>query len=687
MKHKEIRLESGIITRAAEAPGLSSRLRMGVQGLCSLIEANSQIYQDVRFRDSQLVIDGFNLCYWLYFRSGLDQNHGGEYAAFEDLIGKFVKALKDCRIEPYVVVDGGTDITDKKLETLRSSAEDRFRRAHAAALGGRESILPPLAKQVFKQTLARLEVPVAQCFAEADREIAALASEWECPVLSNDSDFYIFDLPAGLLPITHFQWEAGGRNGSWRESFIRCKSYTTSSFCTLFNIQPHVLPVFAALAGNDYVKLQELTSCWARSAPAGGGSAGRLKVLLCWLRGFQRPQEAVEAALRLMGDLSRQREAEVLQGLSLGTEEYQLPPSYLRRFFTDGTAPPLLPEAVGLVPDWARLPLTQGRLTRHMLDVLLLKRVSLGVMVDHSSLPSAYLTSRPLRQVMYGLLLGGGRKLRVEETDREGLLLGSCMVRPALRGVAQQLKLDSLDKAAHSLRLQVLLEALGVKPARLSGLPPHLRLPVAVTCYWMREASPPPDRSLLEALMLGLVTGEMHRESAGSSALRSMKTHCSQKPDLGVAHAYNQWQACMKDSIHLNQLLGCPLPEPHIAWLYQGPLVHQLVDRLRRATKPELLLSRNSTGIQLYRALLAAVLQPQETTASSAAGKRGKPPQQPEPLDDLTASLQRLFLLDEDKEEEEESTAGARSAAIAEEDPGWQLVSMRTHFRAKDRGH
>uniref|UniRef100_UPI003AAD5967 single-strand DNA endonuclease ASTE1-like n=1 Tax=Centroberyx gerrardi TaxID=166262 RepID=UPI003AAD5967 len=120
-------------------------------------------------------------------------------------------------------------------------------------------------------------------------------------------------------------------------------------------------------------------------------------------------------------------------------------------------------------------------------------------------------------------------------------------------------------QAAHSQRLRVLLEALGVKPTRLNGLPPHLHLPVAVTCYWMREASPPPDRSLLQALMLGLVTGETQRERVGNSALLSETTHCRQKPDRDVAHAYNQWQACMKDSIHLNQLLDCPLPEPHIS--------------------------------------------------------------------------------------------------------------------------
>lgn len=34
-----------------------------------------------------------------------------------------------------------------------------------------------------------------QCPFEADREIACLALQWNCPVLTNDSDFYIFDLP------------------------------------------------------------------------------------------------------------------------------------------------------------------------------------------------------------------------------------------------------------------------------------------------------------------------------------------------------------------------------------------------------------------------------------------------------------------------------------------------------------
>lgn len=315
---------------------------MGVKGLATLLDSHREIYRDVRFRQRRLVIDGCNLIYQLYFQSGLDQNHGGEYAAFEELIEKFIKALRECLITPYVVMDGGTDQTDKKLETLTQRAKDRARRAHQAMVSGRqENILPQMFKLVFKQTLTRLQIPLAQCFGEADQEIAALANEWECPVLSNDSDFYIFDLPAGLLPISHFQWQAVKKSGS--QSYIPCKSYNASSFCTLFNIQRQLLPIFAALAGNDYVKLQKMESSisWAQFSRESSGTPGHhLEGLIGWLRGFQQPQEALEAVRGLLGGLNKKKKEEVLQGMNVGIEEYKIPPSSLKRFFIHGIAPP-----------------------------------------------------------------------------------------------------------------------------------------------------------------------------------------------------------------------------------------------------------------------------------------------------------------------------------------------------------
>ncbi|KAK1902399.1 Protein asteroid like 1 [Dissostichus eleginoides] len=546
---------------------------MGVQGLTTLLEKHRRIYRDLRLSHRRLLIDGTNLYHQLYYNSGLDQNHGGEYAAFAALIERFVKALRDCQITPYIVLDGGSDISEMKNETVMQRAVDRIKRAHRAAQGGRrENILPTLVKLVLLQTLRRLDVQVAQCYGEADPEIAALAREWQCPVLSGDSDFYIYDLPEGLLPLSHFQWEAVERRGS--NSYIPCKSYNTSSFCIFFKIQRQLLPAFAALAGNDFVKLHRLQN-------------------------FQKPQEAFEAALGLMGELSSNKKAEVMKGLNLGMEEYQLPPSALKRFFIHGIAPPFSTEVAG-VPDWSRLPLIQAWLPAEFLDVLLLQRMSFRVFVELAAAPSAHLTARPLRQT-------------------------------ASTASSLQLSLKTLDK--------VLLEALGVPEASLAPVPPALRLPVCVTCFWLQRAQPPPDEKVLKALLLGLNSGD---------ASRGVKP---KKLDMKVSHSLNQWQSCLKSSMQLNQLLGRPLPEPPLSRLFEGTLVYQLVHRMRYGRKKRPFLKEDPCSVMLFDTIQAV---------------RGE-------------DLQQLFPLEEEEEEASSSGWVQENLRLSE------LLSVKTRFRAKHR--
>ncbi|XP_059195036.1 protein asteroid homolog 1-like [Centropristis striata] len=631
---------------------------MGVQRLNMLLKNHQEIHQEVRFRSSRLVVDGCNLLYQLYFSSGLDQNHGGEYAAFEALIEKFVQALRDCDIKPYVVLDGGTDPTDKKSETLMSRAKNRLRKANRAAEdGARENVLPQLAKLVFRQTLIWLKVPLAQCYGETDREIAALAREWECPVLSQDSDFFIFDLPAGLLPIDHFQWKAVERSGS--QSSIPCKSYNTSSFCIHFNIKPQLLPAFAALAGNDYVKLP---INWAQFAPEGNKTTRHLEGLLRWLRGFQTPHQAFEAALGLMGDLSETRRDKAMKDLYLGMEEYQLPPSTLKKFFIHGTPPPFPEELAGRVPDWTRLPLTQAWLNSNILYVLLLRRMSFSCAVELHTTPSAHRTSRPLRRLMYGLLLGEGKE--VSENDRDGFQFKIVPVQSAVTATSEKLELDSLDKAEPSLRLQVLQEALGVTEASLRDLPPWLRLPVAVTCYWLRTAQPPPDEVLLKALLLGLCTGDPLRHRADLQIFNITLSKSYKEPtDAVVGHAINQWQSCLRTSIDLNQLLGFPFLEPPVSRLYEGTLVHQLDRRTRSRRKTRLFPIYDRCSVNRYNLMQDIVHQlhareapaPSEEQGATAAAAAVQQEQEQcqAPLDDVTVNLQQLFLQDDDEDEDQ----------------------------------
>uniref|UniRef100_A0A8C7NB79 Asteroid homolog 1 n=1 Tax=Oncorhynchus kisutch TaxID=8019 RepID=A0A8C7NB79_ONCKI len=571
---------------------------MGIQGLTSFIDHCGTIVKYDHFRNSKVVIDGSNIFHFLYFNPSVDQQHGGD---FEDQVCKFFKALRDCGIEPYVIIDGGSDPTDKKFETLRKRAESKIDTANMLSKG----LIPTLARQVFKEVLSSLGVPFAQALSEADQEIASLAQRWKCPVLSNDNDFYIFDIQAGFLPMSHFKWQ----NASV-QNYIPCKLYTTTSFCRHFNINRQLLPVFAAIAGNDYVNLDKMdyNRTWSRCSMFINDQHGVVffNKLLKWLASFQEKQEALDNVHLLIGHGENNMDA-ALQALSQGIETYQIQPGCLERFFNDGEAPDpgLLPDHLSVLPDWTLLPLTKGTLPPYMIYILQLRPVIQGIQVEDHSLPSGNITSRPIRQVFYGLLLGEGRE--VEEYDREGKNLTSSKVKAILPSAAQLLQLDTLDQTPYFERLEVFLETLGVSQSTLNGVPPHLGLPVAVTYYWQRHAHPRPDRPLLQALLLGLVFGELCRQRKMLERMRGLIQRPAMSPDLGVAHVFSQWNRCMRDGLDLNQLLCLPLPEPQCAWLYKGTLVHQLVDQLRGGVTPDSLLMEDPSSVQLYRAMLEAI--------------------------------------------------------------------------------
>ncbi|KAL0985318.1 hypothetical protein UPYG_G00155410 [Umbra pygmaea] len=630
---------------------------MEVQGITSFMEKDGNILKDVRFRKSKLIIDG----------------------------------------------NGGSDGSDKKLETLKQRAQSTINTANNLSkvcekTGG---VLPTLVNQVFKQVLLSLKVPMAQVFYEADQEIASLAQMWDCPVLSNDSDFYIYDLTAGFIPISHFQWKEMSVTHKNKKRYIPCKHYTTTSFCGYVNINKQLLPVFAALAGNYNVKMHTMGIFlrWEEYSSMTGRFA-HIDGLLKWLSSFQGQQEALDSVLKLIDRDYNRREKSIANSLlSLDIEPYHIPSSCLKRFFNTGVVPGAsrLPKPLRVFPEWMLLPFLQGRLPSCMVDVLLKRRRIMGTQVEDFQMPSGNIISRPLRQVFYGLLLGGrmeGQSSQrspveyVEEYDREGTDLTSSMVEAVLPRSADQLQLDTLAQMPHVVRLELLLETLGVSQSSLSGVPPHLRLPVAVTCYWLRHAHPQPDQPLLQALLLGLLFGELRRQRQSQRVRRPEKLlfkrlkwqiqKAAKGLDLVVSHAYSQWQSCLRDGIHLNQLLSVPLAEPQYSCLYRGTLVHQLEAKLRGPMTPESLLEGSCSFKQLYRAMLDAIHKSQTNIIITKAS-RAIPSSLKMPQDDLAARLNMLEL-----ETEEEGDEGG-STAKPENDLDWTLVTVRTRHKAKER--
>ncbi|XP_058233393.1 protein asteroid homolog 1-like isoform X1 [Hemibagrus wyckioides] len=633
---------------------------MGVYGLTSYVEGNQQFFTDLKLRNTLLVIDGCSLYFRLYFTTGLDQKRGGDYDAFANVVHRFFATLSSCNVSPFVVLDGGMDETDKKFKTLRERAQSKIHEAHNLSRGCHGSVLPLLTREVFRQVLCELGVPLVQCISEADFEIASLAHQWQCPVLTSDSDFYIFDLCGGYLPMNFFEWENVCSKAS--EPYIPARRFTVNRFCSHFNhMNKQLLPLFAVISGNDYTHAKTTETFFSRvKLPTvlrrrGSQLNTRIEGFLLWLSVFTSPVAALEEVLEILGG---KQKGNLRKQITAGIQDYQLPStSSLAQFFSNSQLHTYdlqkLPAALMSQPEWLLKQITSGRLPPLALDILVLRRAILIAQVENSRLPSSHEASLKIRKMIYGLLLlrnvmqgnaGCGQRGRgrggmkregmtdqaqsascvVEEYDRLELNLRRTTVEVQLPTQLPQLSLNTLDQVAISVRRRVLLGTLGVMEQVLQPVEPHLHLPVCVTYFWVHSSKPKPSPSLLQCVLLGLVYGEVCRcrsmfrdpvQACASAAivcqrLDQLRIHPSQRSgvDLGVAHSLSQWQSCMWAGIYLNQLMCFPVPEPHCAWLFSGTLLHGLEAVLRRGQQcPESLLAAAPVALQLYSTLFGVI--------------------------------------------------------------------------------
>uniref|UniRef100_A0A087X7C6 Asteroid domain-containing protein n=2 Tax=Poecilia formosa TaxID=48698 RepID=A0A087X7C6_POEFO len=464
---------------------------MGVKGMKTLVKESGTL-EDVGFKNSAVVIDGPNLYYSLYFNSKpkLDQQHGGDYSAFRGLVCQFFSSLKSCNIKPLVLLDGGAEpIKNKTVETRLKDKLQKAKRLSESRAGEWDNILPPLVKDVFIQVLQELQVEIQQCFGEADLTAALKANEKKCPVLSNDSDFYIFDVQEGFLSIDGFQWE------SVTQGAIPAQRYKISQFCRCFNVDEHHMPIFAALSGNDYSQLEKedikkLIGKYLEAQQPGQSSTSRQRAILKFLGEFRgkTPEEAVTAALQLVGR-SKQEDLELYLN---SAQQYAL-------------KEPPRPN----LPQWVIQEIQRGRLTSFVTSVVTQKSMTLTPLVEDFSQPSSYSASLRIRQFFYGLLLGTEL---CTEYDREGAEdMRPKQVTPVLAGVTpeelQKLELEHLNEAPEGLRRTVLYEALGCLGLDIEHIPDQLKLPLCVTRFWYQQN---PDRfntSCLQALVLGFLQG------------------------------------------------------------------------------------------------------------------------------------------------------------------------------------
>ncbi|XP_074051905.1 single-strand DNA endonuclease ASTE1 isoform X2 [Macrotis lagotis] len=568
---------------------------MGIRGLMSYVEDHSsQFLIDVKLRDTKIIIDGYALFHRLCFDSNVDLRHGGDYDSFTEVIQRFFESLFACKIHPYVVLDGGCDISDKKLFTLKDRAREKIQVAHSLSLGGRGNLLPLLIREVFIQVLNKLHVDFVQCFSEADRDIMTLANHWNCPVLTMDSDFCIFDLKAGFCPVNGFQWKNLTVIKDTFLYYIPAKCFSVDKFCSYFNnMNKALLPLFAVLCGNDYINLPVLDTVISRlsftpgSSTTKGKKHQRIMALLNWLSYFDDVPKAIDNVVKYLKIYDR----EVVKALLWDSmEEYQPSPVKLQDFFQFGAY--IYPCATYLnLPEWVQLAMAKGQLSPFVCDALSLRRTILHTQVENIKRPSAHVVSVPIRKVIYGLLQNSSAnltKVSQSKVSKQPMAFSeleridkniATVVTHAVKLPEEYRQLGRLTELSLSKRKTLLLETLKVKEGILDPFPASLKLPIAVTCFWLQSLETKAKLYHLQALLMGMLYGQLHkmtRELDNEELLvDGAKLLCDQfltvkenklqrRLDLDTAHVFCQWQCCLQMGFYLNQLLLMPLPEPDL---------------------------------------------------------------------------------------------------------------------------
>ncbi|XP_014288558.1 protein asteroid [Halyomorpha halys] len=225
---------------------------MGVLGLTSYVNQRSDVcFEPYHLSDCVLIIDGYGLAAQLYNSySKINSSFGGDYDKYCKLITNFIENLKKCRVTPLVICDGGYE--KKKFNTVkRRNLQRVYALEKISPSCCNLQCFPLMMRHVFREKLKELSVLIFQTDFEADSEIAALSRKLNAPVLSNDSDFFIYDV--NYIPLTSMIFDRC--EGKGKHCYIPCQIFSVNNLLKSFgNIPKTMLPLLATVLGNDYIK-------------------------------------------------------------------------------------------------------------------------------------------------------------------------------------------------------------------------------------------------------------------------------------------------------------------------------------------------------------------------------------------------------------------------------------------------
>ena len=411
-----------------------------------------------------------------------------------------------------------------------------------------------------------------------------MAQSLNCPVLGNDSDFFIFDVKEGYIPLSFFNWTAGQ---------LRASIFYRSKLASHFGIRAELIPLLASLAGNDYVSPDALaafnlaliriqtTNRFSRREARFASIAN----MLSELPDSCNQQKALESVLQMIS--SPQNRCELRQVVELSLQEYNIKESNLLDYFKTGSVCSSLRTRNGHeIEQWVLRRFRSGLFSTKFMNSLTSGKCLLRVQVENCGEISANRSSLWLRQFVYGILNDveegtkeTGNLPAVREWDREGMTVKPSNVAPCQEGVVPGISLMPYLETTETLNF-LLFALYSADTPEIGALPQNMKLFAASLRYLLNNAQPELKMNHLLALLCCCVNLQ---DNLKEENVKTTKRKCSpQSFDLRAAHSFCQWQSVLRDAINLNCTLLEPVLTPYIHKIYNGQMAHSLAEKLNQ---------------------------------------------------------------------------------------------------------
>ncbi len=493
----------------------------------------------------------------------------------------------------------------------------------------------------------------------------------KCPVLSNDSDFYVFDLNAGVIPIDSIDNSWTMRSvfdqisGDLKYKFIDCNLYQIDNLIEYFpGLQREILPLFSTLMGNDYVESHVFDNIFSvipnvcsntRNKSKGlhvGKRHSRMIKLLNWLRN----RSVDETVQFLINFLKKNDRNKALDLLKLSLESYAegncdsdiFNIDFETQF--DGNCVAILSSLMlktnNSLPKWFNDEFQKSLLSTKFMNIIEMKCDFLSPRIEDFSLLSSYTCTLKLRKFIYGLLRTNDELNPITVYDRVKTQFSSFQIEPYLKAPNNQIlpNLHNLRDLNLNERKILLFDILSVNEELLENLKnlflcsdPEITAKhndiegavflIIVIKYWISNC----QNEIWIEFIYSLLTNMIFCGHIGSYTkvkfilfpklsiketvevlsefISRPKHNCAKIFQPRIVHYFNEFQSCLQHIKYLYSLFDFPLGQPF--YFLSGTFIYNLTVELSSRKDPVLYLSekfgRNSFTTNIFIKLLELV--------------------------------------------------------------------------------